>query len=767
MWNNFFYSFPVQLFLLHLRKNILLVGIWVLLAVIVLESFGKVLGIPYLFLDPEYLNEVNWLSFFLVGVGFAIYTMAFHMTVYIMDASKFKFLAILPRPFLHFCLKNSIIPLIFYLIYLFGFIRFQLDNDLENDWVILQFFLGFSAGSILTFLLLFVYFGFTNKDFFVLFADTLDKKLRRTSIPRANVINRYKDRKKSREKVLTYLNQSLKVREVRQDLFRFEGNQLLRVFDQNHLNLFLMQIFLVMFILFLGVFREEKFLQVPAAMSSTLLLAILTMGVGAVSFWLRAWATPVAILLFILINMASQTPVLNRPHTAFGLDYDKEPVPYNIDQINSILHQDTVQKDMDITLEILENWKNTFPEGEKPKMVMIATSGGGQRAALWTVNVMQHLHNRTGGKIMPHTRLLSGASGGMMGAGFFRELYLRSLDDPDMDITSYEYLRQISSDNLNPIIFTLLVNDLLIRNQYFEYNNRRYLQDRGYAFESQFNKNTFGVLDKPLKDYYEPEKKGIIPMMPITPLIINDARKLFISPHSMSYMGISMGRAEGLSEKSQAIDFKRFYADHDSENLRFISALRMGATFPFITPNIQLPSDPQMEIMDAGLSDNFGIQDAMRFLYVFREWISENTSGVLLVTIRDSEKFSDIEKKRPPSITQKFITPLKNIYINWDNVQTLHNEVLYNYMKEILDVDMERVEFEYSTQEFIREREGYADREDEGLALEMEIQRASLNWRLTAREKKSIIENINSSFNQRSLRRLEGIFAEQTPKAER
>ncbi|MBT0810898.1 patatin-like phospholipase family protein [Litoribacter ruber] len=758
MWNKLFYSFPIQLLILHLRKNILLIGIWVLLAVIALEGFGKVLGIPYLFLDPEYLNEVSWVGFFLVGIGFAIYTMAFHMTVYIMDASKFKFLAILPRPFLQFCVNNGIIPLLFYGVYIFAVIRFQLDNDLENNWLIAQFLLGFIGGTLLTYILLFTYFGFTNKDFFLLFADTLDKKLRKTSIPRANVISRYKDRKKTREKVLTYLDTSLKLREVRQDLFRFEGNQLLRVFDQNHLNLFILQTFLVIFILFLGFFREEKFLQFPAAMSSTLLLAILTMGVGAISFWLRGWATPVAIAFFVVINMASKTPLLNRPHTAFGLDYTIDPKKYNLATVNEILHQDTVQKDRERTLEILNRWRSNFPEGENPKMVMVATSGGGQRAALWTVNVLQHAHKHTNGKLFEQTRLISGASGGMIGAGFFRELYLRSLQDPMLDITDFTYLQQISSDNLNPIIFTLLVNDLLIRNRYFDYNGRKYLQDRGYAFESQLNINTNGILDKPIREYEKPEGEALIPMMPITPLIINDARKLFISPHSMSYMGISMGRADGFREKSQGIDFKRFFAAHDADNLRFISALRMGATFPFITPNIQLPSEPQMEIMDAGLSDNFGVQDAMRFLYVFNDWISENTSGVVLLTIRDSEKFTDIEPKLPPSISQKLVTPLKNIYINWDNVQTLHNEVLYNYMKEILAVEMERVEFEYSTRSYLEEREGYLDKPEELKQEEVEIQRASLNWRLTAREKRSIIESIHSPFNQKSLRRLEEMF---------
>ncbi|KEO74658.1 patatin-like phospholipase family protein [Anditalea andensis] len=761
MWDKFFYSFPIQLFLLHVRKNIALVGIWALLSSIVLEGFGKVLGIPYLFLDPEYLNEVTWLGFFMVGIGFAIYTMAFHMTVYIIDGSKFKFLAILRKPFLQFCINNAILPGIFYLIYIFAVIRFQLDNDLENPWVIVEFLLGFAGGSIATFIFLFIYFGLTNKHFFVLFADNVDKQLRKASIPRANVISRYKDQKKRRDKILTYLSPSLKLREVRKDLFRFEGHKLLRVFDQNHLNLFLLQIILVILILFLGFFREEKFLQFPAAMSSILLLAIFTMAVGAVSFWLRNWATALAILIFLLVNMTSQTTLLNRPHKAFGLDYDTPPARYDIEQINAILHPDTVVMDKMETKVILDTWRSQFPENKPPKMVILANSGGGQRAALWSLNVLQQAHAATGGRMFKCARLITGASGGVIGAGFFREIYLRSLTDTAIDVTSQEYLKQISSDNLNPIIFTLLVNDLLIRNQYFEYNGRRYLKDRGYAFESQLNQNTKGILDKPLKDYYLPEKNGIIPMMAITPLIINDARKLFISPHSMSYMGVSMQRFEGQREKSQAIDFKRFFSKHDADNLRFISALRMGATFPFITPNIQLPSDPQMELMDAGLSDNFGIQDAMRFLYVFREWIEENTSGVVLVTVRDSEKFSEIEKKRPPSLVQKIVTPLKNIYINWDNVQTLNNEALYNYMREILEVDLERIEFEYATRNFVKERVGYADN-DQVQQEEVEIERASLNWRLTAREKKSIVESIHTPNNQHSLKRLKEIFQDDT-----
>jgi len=81
--------------------------------VIILESVGVMLVIPYLFLDPEYLNRVSWISFFLMGIGFAVFTMGFHLSTYILDGEKFPFLAILSKPFIHYCLNNSIIPLIF------------------------------------------------------------------------------------------------------------------------------------------------------------------------------------------------------------------------------------------------------------------------------------------------------------------------------------------------------------------------------------------------------------------------------------------------------------------------------------------------------------------------------------------------------------------------------------------------------------------------------------------------------------------------------
>ncbi len=74
------FSFPVQLFLNNIQRNHVLMLCWIILFAMITGSFGKYLGIPYLFLDPEYLNKVNFTSFFIMGTVLAGFTMAFHIT---------------------------------------------------------------------------------------------------------------------------------------------------------------------------------------------------------------------------------------------------------------------------------------------------------------------------------------------------------------------------------------------------------------------------------------------------------------------------------------------------------------------------------------------------------------------------------------------------------------------------------------------------------------------------------------------------------------
>src|ERR1700734_1616510 len=84
-----------------------------------------------------------------------------------------------------------------------------------------------------------------------------------------------------------------------------------------------------------------------------------------------------------------------------------------------------------------------------------------------------------------------------------------------------------------------------------------------------------------------------------------------------------------------AIDFGAFFYRQDPMNLRLLTALRMNATFPYVLPNVWLPSRPVIDVMGARLRDTFAEMNAIRFLNAFREWLKENTSGVVLLQIRD------------------------------------------------------------------------------------------------------------------------------------
>ena len=106
------YSFPVQLLLNNFRRNHVLVLCWIVLFAMITGSFGKYLGIPYLFLDPEYLNKVNFTSFFIIGLCVAGFTTAFHITCYINDGHRFSFVGTLSRPFTKFAINNSVIPIL-------------------------------------------------------------------------------------------------------------------------------------------------------------------------------------------------------------------------------------------------------------------------------------------------------------------------------------------------------------------------------------------------------------------------------------------------------------------------------------------------------------------------------------------------------------------------------------------------------------------------------------------------------------------------------
>ena len=126
------YTLPVQLIIINIKKNQIMLSIWLVLFLIITKSIGTTIGLPYLFLEPEYMDRVNFWGIFIVGLTLGGFTMSYHITCYILDGHQFSFLGGLKHPFSKFCVNNSLVPLSFMALYLYNYYHFQNLEALED-----------------------------------------------------------------------------------------------------------------------------------------------------------------------------------------------------------------------------------------------------------------------------------------------------------------------------------------------------------------------------------------------------------------------------------------------------------------------------------------------------------------------------------------------------------------------------------------------------------------------------------------------------------
>jgi hypothetical protein len=747
----FFYSFPIQLLLNNFRRNIVLMICWIVLFAMITGNFGKYLGIPYLFLDPEYLNEVSFTSFFFMGLALAGFANAFHITCYINDSLRFSFVGTLRKPFTQYKLNNSLIPAFFLLLYVYEVIVFQLNNEYSNAATLALHLGGFFCGYVAMTLLFTLYFWFTNKDIFKYVVCRIDERLKaQVNITRASALKKLRIAQKKQVRVDYYVALPFRVKAVEQQRF-YNKATVLQVFDQNHFNLVMVELGIFMFVLLLGVFKDVPVFQLPAAASFIIFLTIFVMLTGAFSYWFGGWSATAGIVLFLLFNYLVGEDVFSKRYEAFGLDYQKPPVSYSVDQLKSLNDSTHIERDRARSLQVLKNWRAQFGD-TKPMLTFLCASGGGKRAALWTFTSLQTADSITNGELLKQSVLITGASGGLIGATFYRELQLQHLHGRTTEPYAPRHRDRIAKDNLNPMIFGLLANDLFVGFTKFPYGGNYYHRDRAYTFEEQLNETTEGYLDRPLIAYDSIETTGKVPTILLTPTVVNDGRKLYIASRPMSFLNSEIRELApyGLAKVS-GVDFHGLFREHGSEQLRFLSALRMSATFPYITPNTTLPTEPAIQIMDAGISDNFGLSDAVRFMFAFRDWMNENTRGVLFVSIRDSPKLHSITPRKGETIVDNLTQPISSVYNNFENFQDMTADLLIGQATEWMEVPLHRIDLQYQA-------ESYSPILKNMDSIRQNNARASLSWRLTTREKHSIIDNIRTERNRQELAKLKNLL---------
>lgn len=725
-----YYSLPLQLAVRQLRFHKMLLVFWVFWALVATQSAMVEFGAPYLLLEPDYLDKFDFWAVFWVGFCLGVFTLAYQLSCYIIEGYNFYFLLTDSHPFLRFCLNNSLIPTTFWLLYLYCFLSFH--GFTAMAW---QYAGGALLGGALVSFFAFFYFRWTNRDLFQLLGQTIVSELRQPK----TVIREAKRAMDTGRRVDYYLSGLWKIKRPPRAM-RADVRTIVRVLNQNHANALFAEILIFIALAVVGIFEANPYMQIPAAGSFLLLGAFVVMIIGAISFWLRRIG-PLTFVLAILVFMgASKYSEYVSENQAYGLDYSGKPTPYSVGHLNTLHDSETLQKDYAAEVRRLENWKARFQKkygsDAKPKFVLLCVTGGGTRSAVWTVQSMQEIDQRMGGKFLDQIGAISGASGGMMGAAFFRDLLWRKTrGDTTVDLYDPKHVESASKDLLNAPIFSLSTNFMTPRPQVVD-AGMTYKQDRGYVFDLRFEALS-GMGTRRLGDYAQAERNGEIPLLLLCSAIVNDARTLLISPQNLSFLVKPAYFNTAYENEISAVEFRRLFPDRKPDSLRFSTALRLNASFPTILPFVELPTEPMIELMDAGAIDNYGVNMAVKYLNAMQNWLKQNTSGVVLVQIRDHVRVSPIYPRKKDLIS-KTLGILGGTYNALTESKDFFNDQLLEYARALYPAPFDVVELEYIPGSQFRE--------------------ATLSFRLTHREKEDVADAIHRPENQRAIRTLEQLL---------
>lgn len=732
--NDIFRFLPVQLFLLHFRKYQLFLIFWIILVLIITGHLAAIFGASTLFLSPEYLGKTNFRSMFLLGGAMAVFVMAWHITTFIINNSRIPFIGAIRFAFIKYCLNNSLLPLIFLIFYTIVSIRFQVINENAGWQQVLRFQLGFYLGFTLVILISFAYFFRVGRDLLkVVLSRITNPSLIRNIIPYDSL-----DYEMDLIKADSFLTGRFKIKKF-SEVESYHPRLLNTVLRKHSRNAITATVFAILLLLLLGLFSEQPELRVPAAASFLLLFAVIMGMVGSVKYLLRSWEVLGWVIFISIVAFFVKERVVDLRSIAYGLNYktetSKQPV-YDYESLKALFSKDKYQLDKDAEMQRLDKWKAVqINTGKKPPLVIISVSGGGSRAAFWTFRSLQYADSLSGGALFAHTVMITGASGGMMGASYWRSLHDMYQDGHIDDPYKNEYQQNMAKDLLNSIIFSLASVDMISPFNKISLAGYSYTKDRGYAMEQEMIRNTEGVLDKKIGDYKRKEAEGKVPMAIVNGTIINDGRRLMMAAQPLGYLTQSEYDITNTTNPAiDAVDFATLFSEQNPYNLRLSTALRMTATFPYILPVVRLPSQPVMNIMDAGLRDNFGVELSNRYVHTMREWIKENTSGVIMLQVRDTRQFEIFPPSDMNTLGKMLADPLFVIQNKWEPFQSYSQGYTRDYLKEYMGNQLQYVTLQYIPEDNKKV--------------------AALNFHVTAKEQEDLLKSIYHNDNDNEIKKL-------------
>lgn len=267
----------------------------------------KKFGADALFLAPEYLGSVNILGALITGIALGVFFMSWNVTTFILHSKRFKFLATTSKPFMKYCINNSIIPLLLLTFYFIKLYRFNAYDELMALREIISEMAGVLSGIVLTFLVSFVYFFGAEKTI----VRTMAPLIANPALFKKNFTGR-KDHWADDFglKVNSYLSPGFKLRKPR-IVSHYRQEYIDTIFKRHHLAAIASILLAFIFLVVVGFLLENRYFEMPAAASILIFFAVMIAVIGSLSYFLQSWSLPFAIVLVLFINFLYQKEIID------------------------------------------------------------------------------------------------------------------------------------------------------------------------------------------------------------------------------------------------------------------------------------------------------------------------------------------------------------------------------------------------------------------------------------------------------------------------
>jgi hypothetical protein len=134
-----------------------------------------------------------------------------------------------------------------------------------------------------------------------------------------------------------------------------------------------------------------------------------------------------------------------------------------------------------------------------------------------------------------------------------------------------------------------------------------------------------------------------------------------------------------------------------------------------------------MQVMDAGIRDNLGLINTIRYLNAMSEWLDKNTSGVVIIQVRDTYNVVNVQEDPQSGFIKSIVSPFSDLYRNYLAIQRFDQEEIMVQSSPGFKNKISGINFQLNR------------------TMEENI---SLSWHLTEKEKQQVIESFDSPENQ-------------------